>query len=219
VGAALRDPVVDILFVAGFFDGISDNWIHAAVLWAVAAALAREAARGRRGLDSGPPTAILSERARSVSLGRRILLGLGGAIGLIVFVWVAGSFGRYTWPVTVAIVIPAGAVVALSSRGPLRARPAPGPLDAFGVLAWGAVFVAVGVLELVSLLLQPSLRVSSYAHPTLSYLMDPILSSHAGRSITLLVWLGIGWFLLTSTTEPDQRERRPGDPAHGGDDR
>ena len=130
----------------------------------------------------------------------------------MLYVWGAGSFDRYTWPVTVAIVIPAGVVVALSWRGPLRARPAPGPLDSFGVMAWGAVFVAAGVLELVSLLLQPSLRVSSYAHPTLSYLMDPILSSHAGRSITLLVWLGIGWFLLTSTTEPGQRERRPETP-------
>ena len=79
--------------------------------------------------------------------------------------------------------------------------------------------MAVGVLELVSLLLQPSLRASSYAHPTLSYLMDPILSSHTGRSLTLLVWIGLGWFLLTSATGPDQRERRPENIAPGGDDR
>jgi hypothetical protein len=217
VRAALRDPVVNILLVAGFFDGISDNWIHAAVLWAVAAALAREAARGRRGLDSAIPMATLSERARSADLGRRLLLGLGAAVALIVYAWVAGSFDRYTWPVTVAIVIPAGAVVALSWRGPLRARPAPGPLDGFGVLAWGAVFIAAGVLELVSLLLQPSVRVSSYAHPTLSYLMDPILSSHTGRSITLLVWLGLGWFLLRSTTKPDQQEWAAENLADGGD--
>jgi hypothetical protein len=219
VRSALRDPVVDILFVAGFFDGISDNWIHATMLWAVAAALAREAARRRRGLDSSIPTSILGGRARGVDPARRMLLGLAGAVVLIVYVWAAGGFDRYTWPVTVVIVIPVGVVVALSWRGPPRARPAPGPLDGFGVLAWGAVFVAAGVLELASLLLQPSLRVSSYAHPTLSYLMDPILSSHVGRSITLLVWLGVGWFLLTSTTEPDQKEREAENPAPEGDDR
>ena len=219
VRAALRDPVVDILLAAGFFDGISDNWIHGAMLWAVAAALAREAARGRRGLDSDIPTAILSEGATSADLGRRTLLGLGGAVALIVYVWVTGGFDRYTWPATVAVVIPAGAVVVLSWREPLRARPAPGPLDGFGVLAWGAVFVAAGILELVSLLMQPSLRVSSYAHPTLSYLMDPILSSHTGRSITLLVWLGLGWFLLTSSTGAHRREREAADPARGGDNR
>lgn len=217
--AALRDPVVDILVLAGFFDGISDNWIHAAVLWAVAAALAREAAGGRRGLDSSITTTILPDRARSADPGRRMLLGLGATAGLILYVWGAGSFDRYTWPVTVAIVIPAGTVVALSWRGPLRARPAPGRLDALGVLGWGAVFVAVGVIELVSLLLQPSLRASSFAHPTLSYLMDPVLSSHIGRSITLLVWIGLGWFLLSSTTESDQRQLEAEDAAHGGTNR
>jgi len=81
----------------------------------------------------------------------------------------------------------------------------PEPLDTLGALAWGAVFVAAGLLELASLLMQPSIRTASYAHPTLSYLMDPVLASHGGRSITLLVWLGIGWFLLVSSTGADTR--------------
>src|SRR5438552_877740 len=104
-----------------------------------------------------------------------MLLGLGAAVAVIIYVWGAGRFARYTWPITVAIVIPAGAVVVLGWRGPLRARPVPEPLDTPGALAWGTVFVAAALLELASLLMQPSVRTSSYAHPTLSYLMDPVL--------------------------------------------
>ena len=92
----------------------------------------------------------------------------------------------------------------MSWRGPLRARPVPGPIRAPGVLAWSALFVAAGLWELGALLAQPSLRAGSYAHPTISYLMDPILSEHIGRSIVLGVWLGIGWWLMTRPgSEPD----------------
>jgi hypothetical protein len=58
------------------------------------------------------------------------------------------------------------------------------------------VFVALGLWELQALLLQPSLTTSSWAHPTLSTLMDPVLASHLGRSISLGAWLLIGGWLL-----------------------
>jgi hypothetical protein len=61
---------------------------------------------------------------------------------------------------------------------------------------WAAVFLALGVLELTNLLLQRSFKADSHAHPTLSVLTDPILASHPGRSVALLTWLTVGWFLL-----------------------
>src|SRR5438552_817955 len=73
VQAAIRDPVVGILVVAGFFDGISDNWVHACFLGAVAAALASEAARERRGLASSEPVTVFSKR-ESADPSRRMLL-------------------------------------------------------------------------------------------------------------------------------------------------
>jgi hypothetical protein len=50
--------------------------------------------------------------------------------------------------------------------------------------------------ELWSLLEQPNLATSSYAHPTISTLTDPVLSTWAGRSVVLAGWLGLGGFLV-----------------------
>jgi hypothetical protein len=54
--------------------------------------------------------------------------------------------------------------------------------------------VAGCLWELSSLLQQPTLTTSSYAHPTISTLTDPALSTWAGRSIVFAGWLGLGWF-------------------------
>jgi len=58
------------------------------------------------------------------------------------------------------------------------------------------VFLALALWELAALLLQPSLTSPSAAHPTISTLMDPVLASHLGRSIALLLWLAFGWLLM-----------------------
>lgn len=198
---SVTDPVVAILLLAGFFDGISDNWIHATLLWAVAVALGVDAVRRRWGLGgAGPygrplfvPSPDASEGARAA---RRFQIGLLVGVLALVYAVIGGGFVRYTWPITVMIVLPAAAVVAIAWRGPLRPRETPGPLDTAGAAWWGAAFVSAALIELVSLLMQPTLRTDSWAHPTISVLMESLLSSHAGRSVGLLMWLGLGWLLL-----------------------
>jgi len=196
---AIRDPVIAILLLAGLFDGISDNWIHAALLWFVAGLLGWEALHGKA-LDE-PAGGI----ARTGPIGRRWagerrvwrLVALAGAVA---YVWLAGSFGRYSWPMTVAIVVPAAAVLAVG--WPRRGAVTPKPTWPLGAVAWGAVFLSMCLLELTSLLLQPSFRTDSYAHPTISFLMDPLLASHVGRAIGLFAWLALGWLLLQSFAGP-----------------
>jgi hypothetical protein len=56
--------------------------------------------------------------------------------------------------------------------------------------------VAAGLWELSALVLQPDLDTTSSAHPTISALTDPLLTSHAGRSVALAVWVAVGWFLV-----------------------
>jgi hypothetical protein len=114
--------------------------------------------------------------------------------------WV-GSWHRYTWPMTAAIVLVAIAGLAIAWRGPLTrptARPAP---DRVGTRLWVGLGIAAGLWELLALSRQPSLTQGSYAHPTVSVLMDSVLSTHAGRSLTLFAWLGLGWFLLNATKQ------------------
>jgi hypothetical protein len=109
---------------------------------------------------------------------------------------VVGSFIRYSWPATFAVIGLGVAVVVAGWRGPRHRRPARAKPPAAGLALWGLVLVAGCLWELRSLLLQPALTISSHAHPTISTLTDPVLSSWAGRSIVLAGWLGLGWFLV-----------------------
>jgi hypothetical protein len=77
-----------------------------------------------------------------------------------------------------------------------RAPGGPERLPRAGLVAWAAVFVALGLWELSALLLQPSLTTDSYAHPTISVLLDPVLAGHLGRSVVLSLWLASGWYLV-----------------------
>src|SRR5437773_2079302 len=79
-------------------------------------------------------------------------------------------------------------------RRPARWRPPRPPLT--GLVLWGVLAVACCLWELWSLLEQPNLATSSYAHPTISTLTDPALSTWAGRAVVLAAWLGLGWFLV-----------------------
>jgi hypothetical protein len=131
----------------------------------------------------------------------RPLLALAWVLGGASYVVVVGSFSRYSWPATAAVVGLGAAVVISGWQGPRRARPAPGPLLAGtvprrGLALWGVVLVAGGLWELGSLLQQPTLTTSSYAHPTISTLTDPVLSVWSGRSVVLAGWLLLGWFLV-----------------------
>jgi hypothetical protein len=116
--------------------------------------------------------------------------------GGVLYAVVVGSFSRYSWPATVPVAGLGAAVVAIGWRAPRHARPALARPPAAGLALWGLVFVAGCLWELWSLLEQPNLATSSYAHPTISTLTDPVLSTWAGRSVVLAGWLGLGWFLV-----------------------
>jgi hypothetical protein len=157
---------------------------------------ARPAASAEVEEHGGPDAVVvLAERSQprtpaSLRLTPRLFLG-GLAYAVVV-----GAFACYSWPATVAVMVPGVAAIAIAWRTPSLEVTGSGPIERVGALAWAAVFVALGLWELTALLLQPDLVTKSYAHPTISALMDPVLASYAGRSATLFVWLGLGWFLL-----------------------
>jgi hypothetical protein len=112
------------------------------------------------------------------------------------FAGVVGSFSRYSWPTTAAVIGAGTVVVLIGWHGPLRARPPAGRLPVAGTLAWVVVLVAGCLWELGALLQQPSLTTDSYSHPTISTLTDPLLAAAPGRAVLLLGWLAFGWYLV-----------------------
>jgi hypothetical protein len=127
---------------------------------------------------------------------RRPLLIITGLVAGGLYAASVGSLTRYSWPATVAVLGVGAVVVVLGWRGPRRQRPIPGKLPLPGSALWGGLLVAGGLWELAALLMQPDLTLASYAHPTISALTDPLLGTHAGRSLALAIWLALGWFLV-----------------------
>jgi len=188
--AAIRDPVVAILLLAGLFDGLAGNLVHSILLFAVALALGRDAALRRDGPSTVADRSI-GTLAATTPWPPAVLI-----LAAVAYAAIVGAFGRYSWPATVAVVAP-GAIALVITWGASRdPRPGVAPLDPVGAVAWIGAFVGLALWELAALLLQPSLTTDSYAHPTISVLTDPLLVTHPGRSITLLLWLGLGWFIM-----------------------
>ena len=145
---------------------------------------------------AGAPPAPIAGGPSATARRRRPALLAAGLAGGVLYAVVVGSFSRYSWPATVAVAGLGAAVVAIGWRGPRHTRPAPPRPPLTGLVLWGVLAVACCLWELWSLLEQPNLATSSYAHPTISTLTDPVLSTWAGRSVVLAAWLGLGWFLV-----------------------
>ena len=196
VAAITGDARVSVLLLAGFFDGISDNWVHGIVLWGAAAAVGTEANSERHaagGIVSTTPVGQ-ADAVSPPSWRAAVIAGLAVTYAIVV-----GSWHRYTWPTTAAILLPALLLLVIAWRAPVIHQSKPRSSSG-STRPWVALGIAAGLWELLALVGQPSLTEGSYDHPTFSFLMDSVLANHLGRSLTFLAWLSLGWFLITTTT-------------------
>jgi len=183
----LLDPVAVILVLAGVFDGIAGNGIHALVL--VGAGI---------GIVVRPPRP--SPDRRRVHIGTRsrpwwhLALPVSVAFGIV-----AGALQRYTWPVTFAVIVPGVVALVVAGRQPLPERDDPDTRRT-GVALWLGVLLAIASFELVVFLLSsgyppwPTPEPSPY--PTLSRLFNEVVVGHVRQAIALTLWLVGGWWLV-----------------------
>ena len=194
--AGLRAPVVWVLLAIAYFTAISGKPVDGVLMLIVAAGLAWDA--GRRALrhpesderprgpagppGRRPPAAPDGERAT----GRWRGLRRGG--GLVQPLLLARDGGHHRGG---------------HGRGPDRlARPAAGPPGAAGGCRWPAPSpgspcsspAACG--NSAPCCSSRPLTTDSYTHPTVSTLTDPVLATAPGRSVVLLAWLALGWYLV-----------------------
>lgn len=206
--SGVRQPIVAILLLISFFTVISGKPLDGLLMVVVATALAWEAgirARDMRAARALATEGVLQDQADQsaqhsawrVRPGpprlRHVVLGIAAAF---VYSLTVGSFTRYSWPVTAGVVGLGAGVVLVGWGGPTRKRAIPARFARHGMLLWGSLLVAGGLWELTALLEQPNIEQSSWAHPTISTLTDPLLSTSFGRSVALLGWIGLGAFLV-----------------------
>lgn len=199
--AAIRDPAVVVLLLIAFFSAISGKPLDGLLMLLVAAGLAGDVwARSRHAQpvpsDDEPaaePPAAPEPAGRRRARRLAVSAGLAGGACYAVLV---GSFSRFSWPATIAVAGLGALVVVVGWPEPVRPRPEHARLPLAGAAAWGAVLFAGGLWELWSLFQQPAMDTTSYAHPTISALTDPVLSAQPGRALVLGGWLLLGWYLV-----------------------
>lgn len=206
--SGVRQPIVAILLLISFFTALSGKPLDALLLATVAVALAwdagmnsrRAAARAlaARAAPAGSPAEEPAKQGawRLRSGPPRLRLVAAGSAAAVVYALTVGSFARYSWPATAGIVGIGASVVVVGWGGPTRHRPMPDKFTRIGVFTWGTLFVVACLWELAALLMQPNIETSSYAHPTISTLTDPLLASAPGRIIALLGWIALGAYLV-----------------------
>ena len=221
----VRQPIVAILLIISFFTVLSGKPVDGLLLFSVATALAwdagmraRQTAAIRRatqdatrnaagtGADGAngraipgfpdPGMTVQASAWRLRTTRPRLRFIAVGVVAAVIYSLVVGSFTRYSWPATAGIVGLGAGVVSIGWGGPTRRREIPGRFSRTAVIIWGSLLVAGGLWELAALLGPPNFETSSYAHPTISTLTDPLLSSSLGRSFALLAWIGFGAFLV-----------------------
>lgn len=206
----VRQPIVAILLLIAFFTVLSGKPLDGFLLSIVATALAwdagmrtREASTEESGDDRRVPAdgddlgGLAQPSAWRLRAGRPALrLTALGMTLTVIYSIVVGSFTRYSWPATAGVAGLGAGVVIVGWGGPTRQRAIPGRFSRAGVTVWGSLFVVASLWELGALLGQPDFETGSYAHPTISTLTDPLLASSLGRSVALLGWIALGFFLV-----------------------
>src|SRR5260370_3964584 len=197
--AGIRQPIVAILLLVSFFTVISGKPLDGLLLATVAAALARDTGMQSR---RAPTQAATAGAAAQPTVWRprlappRLRLVAIGSTAAVVYALTVGSFTRYSWPATAGVMGLGASVVVVGWGGPTRRRAIPARLPRAAVITCGSLLVAAGRWELTALLEQPNIETSSYAHPTISTLTDPLLSTAPGRSVALLGWIALGAYLV-----------------------
>lgn len=154
--------------------------------------------------NSKRPSPRLSTAADDGRVHRLIPAGLNTRqllpVAALAYALAASGLASHTWLATAAVLAPA---VLIGMRAD-RLRGPRLPVDVATrrtITAWSALLLVGLAWEAWSFLNQPSWNIASFAHPTLSILLDPLLTHRAARVGGWLLWLYAGW-RLTDRAEP-----------------
>ena len=123
-----------------------------------------------------PSAAVRTPRVR----WRRLMYAAAAS-----YVLLAATARPLTGPAAAAVLLLGVAVVSIGVRRAPRRR---ATVDRSALLVWPALGGALCMLELVAFVAG-----NDHAYPTLSLLLDPVLSTYPGRVVGYALWLWFGF--------------------------
>jgi hypothetical protein len=122
----------------------------------------------------------------------------------VAYALAASGLASHSWLATAAVLAPA--VIIGVRAEPLRGQRLPIDVGTRRTItAWSTLLLVGLAWEAWSFLNQPAWNIAAYGHPTLSILLEPLLSHRLARAAGWVLWLYAGW-RLTDRAEaaPDQ---------------
>jgi hypothetical protein len=138
-------------------------------------------------------------RMRPLRFRYPVVLGLAAAL---IWSWLASGVRTFTHPAEVFTFVPALAVLLLTLWPPRRSRKPDRPVerqryDPRGLALWIGLLLAVLGWEMFQLFSKPRER-----HPTISSLLNTLISTHSTRFAGYLLWLAAGALLVRDVLRP-----------------
>jgi hypothetical protein len=123
---------------------------------------------------------------------RRQLAGKAlAACVVIAYSWIAAASAPFSMRALIAVLIPGAVVGVLAYGRPPGRIPAPEHLDVAGFSYWAICIAALFEWEAAAFKDN-----SRWWHPSLTDLVNPLISPHPVRTAAFVIWLLVGWGLV-----------------------
>lgn len=106
-------------------------------------------------------------------------------------------FPPHSWPLTLVLGVIGMLAIVWAARTSLAGRDGDENDDpSRSMFPWLALFLALGVWEMIALAGQKSILIDNFEATTISSLVDPFLESYPGRFIGILLWISWGRYMV-----------------------
>ncbi len=153
--------------------------------------MAAESASAGPGAAGGPAAPAAHAGEPRLPLGARPARNAAIGAGLIGYAWILGGTSPFSLKALLGVLLP-GAVLGVIAYGrPPERIPAPESVDVTGFSLW---IICVALLfEWEAAAVRDG---SPTWHPSLTDLVNPLISPHPIKSAAIVVWLLVGWALV-----------------------
>ena len=123
--------------------------------------------------------------------GGRLARKLAIGFALAAYSWAAASTAAFSAGALLVVLLPGAVIAVIAVWRPGARIPPPGRMDVAGFSYW-AICVAV-LFEWEAAAFKDN---SSWWHPALTDLVNPLIAPHPLKSAAILIWLLAGWALV-----------------------
>jgi hypothetical protein len=129
--------------------------------------------------------------ARRAPLGARPVRNSLVAVAIVAYAWFAAGQAPFSNKALLSVLLPGAVMGAVAYGRPVERIPAPESLDLTGFSYW--IIALAALFEWEASAFRDG---STWSHPALTDLINPVIAPHPIKTAAIVVWLLAGWGLV-----------------------